>query len=303
MRTCPVCGRQYADDVTVCPQDGEPLGAVTVTGPRATDDVDEETVVRPKRAQPLAQPRFTEIRIGASGPASVATGAATSVPIRVARERPMWPLVSALSALVVIGIGMAIYFAMAGQTDLAKEVGTQITDARVAVADARARLESLPMDSPLRNKLLSLQQWDRELQNLELGHDRSREVAARAREIANLARSIGEEARIAGATIPASPPVVQPAAPPPAPAGTETGIDPMAPKQAETPAPGTTENENKTATPPAVTPPTAPPADTKTPAVTNQSAPVGKEPDGKAPPTLPPPGPPPSPEQKKPGAP
>src|SRR5215218_6931771 len=255
MKTCPVCGRQYADDVTVCPSDGEPLGAVTVAGARATGDVDDETLVRPKRAQPIAAPRFTEVRIGATAnPPPPGDVRRTETPDRVYRERSPWPAISAVGALVAVGVVAAIYFVMAGQKDFDKEVGAQITDARVSVADARARLESLPMDAPLRNRLLTLQQWDRELQNLEVGHERTREVAARAREIGSQARTIGEEARVAGATVPATPPVVQPAAPQPTAPVVDPAVDPMASTPTvETPP------EAKPAAPPTVTPSTSAP--------------------------------------------
>jgi hypothetical protein len=283
--------------------DREPLGAVTVAGSRETGGADEDTRVRPKQARPLERPRFTEVRLG---PAETSAGAAeavrrTDVPDRIVRERPLWPLLTGAAVVLVVGLALAVYFVTAGQNDLAKEVGTQITDARIAVADARARLESLPMDSPLRNKLLTLQQWDRELQNLELGQDRSREVAARAREIASLARSVGEEARVAGATIPATPPAVLPAAPATtAVAPTEAPVDPMAPKN-EAPA----EVTPKPAEPPAVAPTTGPaPAENKSAAPEGPSpAPApGKEPETKAPPAkVAPPPPPPNPEEKKPG--
>jgi hypothetical protein len=301
MRTCPACGRQYADEVTVCPSDGEPLGAVTVTGPTKAGEVEEETVVRPKRAQPLPSPRFSEVRIGAPEPAVAGVGEVrrTEVPDRVYRERSPWPAVAVAAVVFALGITAVIYYTMAGETDLSKEVGTQLTDARVAVADARARLESLPQDSPLRSKLLSLQQWDRELQNLELAHDRTREVASRAREIAGLARSIGEEARVAGATVPAAPPVVQPATPAPPGPGEQPATDPMSGKPPE-PAPAATAPVK----PPEVqTAPTGVPGDAKAPAPEGTNAaqpPKLKVPDAAPNENVAPPPPPPAPEEKKP---
>ncbi len=301
MRTCPSCARRYTDDVAVCPEDHEPLGAVTVTGPKSGVQIDEETVVRPKQARPLERPRFTEVRIGPAGSAPMHAVVSPDGPTRVYRERPAWPLVAAVAGVAIVVVLAAVYYITAGQSDLAKEVSAQITDARIAVADARARLESLPTDSPLRNKVLTLQQWDRELQNLELGQDRTREVAARAREIAGQARAVGEEARVAGATVPQSPPVVQPATEQPAAPPDAPPVDPMATSPAETPttAPAT----NTSPQPPKVTPGTGqPPVDGKTTPESTHEPATAKEPDGKGAPskTAPPP-PPPSPEEKKPG--
>src|SRR4051794_37143405 len=109
MRTCPVCGRQYPDDVTVCPEDREPLGAVTIASATPTGDVDEGTLVRPKQARPLERPRFTEVRLGPSEPVGAPTGSVrrTDVPDRVYRERPVWPIWTAVGVLAVVGIALA----------------------------------------------------------------------------------------------------------------------------------------------------------------------------------------------------
>src|SRR5262245_35619182 len=117
MRTCPVCGRKYGDEVTVCPSDGEPLAAVTATAPTKAGDVEEETVVRPKRAQPIERPRFTEVRIGAPEPAVAGVGEVrrTDVPDRVYRERSPWPAVAAATVVVALGVAAVLYYMMSNQ--------------------------------------------------------------------------------------------------------------------------------------------------------------------------------------------
>jgi hypothetical protein len=261
MRTCPACSRQYEEDVTVCPVDGEPLGAVTVAAV-PPGDPDPETEVRPRRAQPIPQPRFTEISLERPAPSSPpdAVVRPTGIPDRVYRESSPWPTIAAVTAVVAIAVAVLVYFVSSRNSDLATEVSAQITEARVAVADAKARLESLPPESPLRQRLLALQQWDRELQALELSGERTRESASRAREIAAQARSIGEDARVAGATLPTTPPVVPPAVEP-AP-GEELG-PPSTNMSAE---PGDAGTEPDAVEPPTNRKPTEPPPPADTPA-------------------------------------
>ncbi len=243
MTACPVCGREFREDISLCPFDGQQLVAV-ITGNDSVEDAEPDTVVRPKRAQPLGTPRFTEVQIqtpAGSAPADVVMP--TGTPDRVYPARPMWPFVTAIAVVSAVALSIIGYLALSRQSDMSTEVGAQISEARVAVADARARLESLPTDSVLRGRILQLQQWDRELQNFELEPDRDRAMASRAREIEGLARAIGDEARAAGAAVPSAPPQVTPAVPPPAvpdaSTTTATDVDPMAAKPAETPAPAT----------------------------------------------------------------
>lgn len=290
MHTCPVCGRRYSADIQFCEIDGEALVATSAPSPTvAPADAEPETVVRPRRAQPIASepalgtPRFTQVRVDipegtartASGPLRVE---ATGVPDRVYRERPMWPIVTALVAVVVIASGLFLYIWMSQQSDFAAEVSTQISQARVAVADAKARLESLPSDNALRSKLLQLQNWDRELQDLELGRDRTREMAQRAREIGEAARRVGEEARNAGAIVPVAPPVVAPAVP------SNTNVLPAAPPSSPTmdpmagPQPG---GSTGTGTP-------ADPAKPADPGAAPGSSPAGPKPGDAKPPDTPP---------------
>lgn len=301
MRTCPACGRQFPADVEFCEADGEPLSPMTVATVSPEGAAAEpETIVRPRRAQPIPSdpgieaPRFTKVRVDipeskrTSGQLNVPEPIVvpTGTPDRVYRERALWPIFTALGVVVVVASALFIYVWMSQQSDFEAEVSTQISQARVTVADAKARLESLSADSPLRGKLLQLQNWDRELQDLELGRDRTREMAQRAREIGDAARRVGEEARAAGAMLPAAPPPVAPAAPsnsnaslpdspasptmdpasptaaPAAPASSGTGTDPAKPPEGGT-APGQ---------PPPVKPPAPKQADPSAPAKTDDAA-------------------------------
>ena len=295
MRTCPACGRRYPVEIDFCEIDGASLAAVTVvTASEAGAEVDPETVVRPRRAQPigadqrLESPRFTQVRVDIpeSGRVSGSLNTPqrivepTGIPDRVYREKPIWPIVASLSVVVVIASALFIYVWMSQQSDFAAEVSTQISQARVSVADAKARLESLPSDNPLRGKLLQLQNWDRELQDLELGRDRTREIAQRARDVGEAARRVGEEARIAGAIVPATPPSVVPAMPSngnsaSSPPPSSPTVDPTAPTTdpATTPStnPGTDPAKpanpaDTTGQPPPVKPPVPKPADPSAPA-------------------------------------
>lgn len=311
MRTCPACGRRYPAEIEFCEADGEPLSSVTVaTVSQAGSEADPETVVRPRRAQPIAadsgleSPRFTQVRVDipesgrSSAPLNVpqVVVSPTGIPDQVYRERPIWPVVAALGFVAVVASALFIYVWMSQQSDFAAEVSSQISQARVTVADAKARLESLPIDSPLRGRLLQLQNWDRELQDLELGRDRTREIAQRARDIGESARRVGEEARIAGAIVPASPPAVVPAMPSngnaglPAAPGSPT-VDPLAPKTdpATTPGTGAGTDPAKPADPagqpPPVKPPVPKPADPSAPAKPDDS---GAPPKSEKPATPPP---------------
>lgn len=288
------------------------MSAVTVaTVSQSATEIDPETVVRPRRAQPitaetrLESPRFTQVRVdipdasrnsghlNAPQPVVVPTG----TPDRVYRERPMWPIFTALGLVAVVASVLFIYVWMSQQSDFAAEVGTQISQARVTVADAKARLESLSAESPLRGKLLQLQNWDRELQDLELGRERTREMAQRARDIGEAARRVGEEARAAGAILPTVPPPVVPAVPSnsnsnlPEPSSptldpTTRPIDPLAP-----PPGGTGADPGKPADP-GGTPGQAPPVKPPAPKPADPSAPTkpedaGTQPKSEKPPSTP----------------
>jgi hypothetical protein len=199
MKTCTVCGRKAADDATVCLFDGGAL-----------EESPDDTRIRPRKAEPVGAPRFTVEDL--SRPATPPPIHAHVPPSHV--ERSLWPATIAIAIAATIGVGAFMYYLFTQRTREVDSINAQIADARIAVADAKARIESLPIDNPLRQKIISLDKWDRELQGFQLGSERSSEMAARARDILTQAEQISDSARSAGATMNVKP-VVPPATPGP----------------------------------------------------------------------------------------
>jgi hypothetical protein len=211
MKTCTVCGRRAQDDAARCPYDGGPLA----------DGVDEATLIRARPAEPVAPPRFTVEDI--SRPVTPVT--ARPPVASAAAERPTWPAAVAIAVAATIGVAAFVYYLYTQRSREVDSINARISDARVAVADAKARIESLPVENPLRQKIITLDKWDRELQGFQLSPERSSEMAARARDILREAEQISDAARGAGATMTVKP-EVPPATPLeesiPAPEGTPT---------------------------------------------------------------------------------
>jgi hypothetical protein len=196
MKTCTVCGRQSPDDVARCRYDG----AMLVEG-------GDDTRVRARPAEPVGPPRFTVEDI--SRPATPVTPRAQAP---ATAERPVWPATVAIAVAATIGVAAFMYYLFSQRSREVDSINTQIADARIAVADAKARIESLPVENPLRQRIITLDKWDRELQAFQLGSERSSEMAARARDILTQAEQISDAARSAGATMNVKP-VVPPATP------------------------------------------------------------------------------------------
>lgn len=217
-----------------------------------------------------------------------------------------------LAAVVLGGVG---YYVVSEQNSTGRETTALIVNARLGVADARARIESLPIDNPLRRRILTLDKWDRELQNFELSSDRTPQIASRAREIGDQAQRLSDEARAAGAPALTAPVVVAPATPQSVPiepfGASNTNAQPQTTNAAGA------EPRNEAVKPPiTAAPPTVPPvegvasppavgAGTATPTATPTTTPT-TTPPATAPPTRPttrmppPPPPPPVEETKKP---
>ncbi len=270
MKACTACGLEHADVPGACRQDDGPdVGAKT----------EPDNVVRARRAEPIPPARFGEIRVEVpprrSGPLPAPT---VVMPHRGEEERSLWPAIAVIALLAVGGLCGFLYYLITERNDLATEVTAQIAEARVAVAEARARVESLRPEHPLRGKILQLDKWDKELQEDLVSADRTRETAMRARDIASNARQIGEEARAAGSQSPA---VITVPAPAVAPVSTVTpGTDPVAPA----PAGGAAESTSG-----AVPPADADKNPTPAPATGTQEPPTPPAPEKKAEPPAPPP--------------
>jgi hypothetical protein len=269
MKVCPVCGRQAPADAARCAFDGNLL-----------EDREEATRLRARPAEPVAPPRFTVEDI------SRPVAPASSSPTVPAANRPLWPATVAIAIAATIGVGAFIYYLASQRSREVDSINAQIADARIAVADAKARIESLPVENPLRQKIITLDKWDRELQTFQLGSERSREMAARARDILSQAEKISDDARSAGATmhvrpvVPAAePPPDTPALPPPP---IETPSEEPPPAEQPPDAPDEPEDEgdpapsNKNTGPPADNrplppPPAPPPPATNTPRTDNSN--------------------------------
>lgn len=201
MKTCTVCGGQAPESAERCPVDG----ALLVTA-------EDDTVVRSKPSAPVDRPRFTVEDI--SRPVAPRVARPTEVQVRT--DKPMWPVAVTIGVAATIGVAVFIYFLYSQRSREVDAINAQIADARVAVADAKARIESLPLENPLRQRIITLDKWDRELQGFQLSTERSAEMAARARDITTQAEQVSDAARSAGATMAIKPEVPPATATPPA---------------------------------------------------------------------------------------
>jgi len=58
MKSCPICGREYADDMSFCLEDGTPLASAAKTTEAVTEEYGGQTQVRPPAAAPTAEHNF-----------------------------------------------------------------------------------------------------------------------------------------------------------------------------------------------------------------------------------------------------
>jgi hypothetical protein len=230
MKTCTVCGRRAADDATECVFDGGAL-----------EERADETTVRARPAGPVGPPRFTVEDL--ARPATPLPNRSSAPPPPV--ERSLWPATIAIAVAATIGVGAFMYYLFSQRSREVDSINAQISDARIAIADAKARIESLPLENPLRQKIISLDKWDRELQGFQLSSDRSSEMGARARDILIQAEQISDQARSAGATM-----AVKPVVPPPTPAP-EVPAPTDQPSATPVQPPAPTDPTNENAKPPA----------------------------------------------------
>src|SRR5262249_12383889 len=110
-------------------------------------------------------------------------------------------LVITLVALLVVAVGIAAYLYFYGTSSGSGPVDDSISSAQQSIADAIARVDSLPKDHPLRSYLPELQQWQGELRAYSQMQDRTEETRARADQYKLKADQISGQARIAAAAL------------------------------------------------------------------------------------------------------
>jgi len=110
-------------------------------------------------------------------------------------------LVITLVALLVVAAGIAAYLYFNGMSSGSGAVDDSISNAQQSIADAIARVDSLPRDHPLRSYLPQLQEWQGELKAYSQMHDRSEEVRAKADQYKLKADQISGQARVAAAAL------------------------------------------------------------------------------------------------------
>jgi serine/threonine protein kinase len=123
------------------------------------------------------------------------------------RSRGGWGWAVAVIVMVLAGLASAFYFygdRLAGRAT----TGGAVLEAQEAVTDARARVDSLPKDHPLRAYLPQLAQWQGELRAYsEVGEynaeiiDRASLYRQKAEEIADQARAAAQPGRAAPAPV------------------------------------------------------------------------------------------------------
>src|SRR5262249_14136500 len=89
-------------------------------------------------------------------------------------------LVITLLPLRVVAVGTAAYLYFNGMSSGSGPVEDSISNAQQSIADAIARVDSLPKDHPLRSYLAELQGWQGELRAYSQVHDRTEEMRAKA---------------------------------------------------------------------------------------------------------------------------
>src|SRR5262249_51519866 len=101
----------------------------------------------------------------------------------------------------VVAVGIAAYLYFNGMSSGSGPVEDSISNAQQSIADAIARVDSLPKDHPLRSYLAELQGWQGELRAYSQVHDRTEEMSAKADQYKLKADQISGQARIAAAAL------------------------------------------------------------------------------------------------------
>jgi tRNA A-37 threonylcarbamoyl transferase component Bud32 len=109
-------------------------------------------------------------------------------------------LIAGLVALLVVAVGVAAYLYINGMPT-GSEVPDSVSRAQQSVADAIARVDSLPRDHPLRGYLPELEQWQGELRAYVQIRDSSDQVKTTADQYRLKADQLSGQARIAIAAL------------------------------------------------------------------------------------------------------
>jgi serine/threonine protein kinase len=238
---------------------------------------DESTIVRPKapdtRAEP-ARPTSTQSlnRTYESEP-EPRSGRIYYYP----RKRgDSSGLVITLIVLLVVAFGVAAYLYYNGLTSGTDATQDSISSAQQSIADAIARVDSLPASHGLRGYLPQLEQWQGELRAYSQMPDRTEAMKTAADQYKVRADSISGQAKIAAAALArqANQNIAQPEASvsgsrQPVEQGAAAGNSPAANHEPQRQTEGTSSNANRASTEPPALPPAKPQASPPRPANSN----------------------------------
>ena len=164
---------------------------------------DESTIVRPRAASTQADPaRTTSIHTGQDAAYLDESDLRSDRIYYYPRKRgASTGLVVTLVGLLVVAVGIAAYFYYNGFTSGTGSPQDSISSAQQSIADAIARVESLPTDHPLRGYLPQLEQWQGELRAYSQMPDRTDAMKTAADQYKLKADQISGQARIAAAAL------------------------------------------------------------------------------------------------------
>jgi len=117
------------------------------------------------------------------------------------RERGNGGLIAAAIIILLVVGGVAAYLVMVNSSGSDGSSGDSITNAQTAVADALARLDSLPKDHPLRTYMPQLMSWQGELRAYGQVKDQTPQMKADADRYRTKAEQISDQARAALAAL------------------------------------------------------------------------------------------------------
>lgn len=163
---------------------------------------DESTIVRPRAASAPDPARTTPIHTGQGAGYQEESDLRTDRIYYYPRKRAASTgLVVTLVGLLVVALGVAAYLYFNGSTSGTDSAKDSISSAQQSIADAIARVESLPTDHPLRGYLPQLEQWQGELRAYSQMPDRTDAMKTAADQYKVKADQISGQAKIAAAAL------------------------------------------------------------------------------------------------------